>query len=459
MGNTKAIRLYLLLLVPFLTGCTCKPALKDALESSGTNRSELEAVLDHYRSADKELKKAVSCLISSLPGHYSYSGDSIQDYYRYAYNVLSDSSLTPEQQRDMLRDISDSLYSHLAGQTVPDAQVVRADFLIHSIDLAYSQWKNCPWAVQVTFQDFLDYMLPYKAVELQELDYWRDTLYNRYSKDLEHPVVNDVEYNTTMGIADYIRSTFIERTGRYGLYNRSGLPLMSAELYPIQTFGDIPDYALSGCLALRAGGIPVALDETPVGSRDVAATRWFTVLGDNGEQWWSEWDLSTTIGAGFFPYERGPKVYRNTLLINPDRLEYERKSKHPLHFDMCKADITDQYFITSDLDIRITPSQRKLIHDRYAYIASAVRVKDVLADTVITGSHAWQIVDFGKVSSKKIHFSRMGREVMYQLFVYDGDSIVEFMDPFILNKSGNIETITADSAKSEMLDYLRNNPL
>ena len=443
----------------FSAGCSQKPTVRYALRVSGENRAELEEVIKHYRDANPELKEVVNRVIASLPGHYSYSDNSIYDYYEYAHAVLEDDSLSREQQRDMLRDITDSLYGNLPLNVIPDAKVVKADFLIHSIDFAYNQWKNCPWAMQVSLSEFIDYMLPYKGVELQELDYWRDTLYNRYCKDLEQPVINDVEYNTTMGIADYIRRAVMDRTGRYGLYTRSGLPLLSADLLPIQTFGDIPDYALLGCLAMRSGGIPVALDETPVGSRFVAPSRWFTILGDNGQRLWSEWDLSTTIGIGFFPDERGPKVFRNILGINQKRFEYAQKSKYPINFDLCKDDITDQYFCTDDIDVSITPSERNKIKDRYAYIAAAVRRIDPVADTLITGSHDWKIVDFGRVYNDHIHFEKIGRETLYQMMCYDGNDFSEVSLPFILHKSGMIEFIPADSAKSAALDKWRNNPL
>ena len=221
--------LLLIAAVMLFVGCTKHPTVRYALRAAGKNRAELQRVIEHYHNADPELKKAARYVIASLPGHYSYRDDKIHDYYNFAHSMLINDTLSPERQRDLLRDVTDSLYSDLPQNVVSDVEIVKSDFLIHSIDLAYSQWKNCPWAMQVTFSEFLDFMLPYKAIELQELDDWRDTLYNRYSKDLEQPVINDVEYNTTMGIADYIRTTVQNRTGRYGLYDRSGLPLLSAD--------------------------------------------------------------------------------------------------------------------------------------------------------------------------------------------------------------------------------------
>ena len=56
-----------------LQGCgkTSVP-LETALALAGSNRSELEAVLDHY--ADDSLKsEAARFLIENMPGHFSYA--------------------------------------------------------------------------------------------------------------------------------------------------------------------------------------------------------------------------------------------------------------------------------------------------------------------------------------------------------------------------------------------------
>lgn len=456
------IRLIWMLLSIFLliliSSCNGGSLLNQSLNSAGNNRPELEKVLDHYKD-DAEKLLAAKFLIENMLAHYSYKDhDAIIRYYEFAESVLA-SDMTPEKQRDTLLFVTDSFYRDLPKQTVPDAQIITSEFLIHTIDLAYNQWKTCPWAVQVTFDDFLEYLLPYKATELQELDYWRDSLYYHFSDGLNNLIPNDVEYNTTMGIADMIRNEVLNKINRHGLYTRSGLPLLNSYLLPRQTFGNIPDYVLLSVLTFRSTGIPVVQDETPVGSRYEAAAKWFVIMGDNGEKSWSEWDLSTTIGSGFFPYERGPKVFRNTYAINPDRFEYMRKTKYLFPFELGKKDITDQYFRTSDISVPINKSQRKTLKDKYVYIASAIRQKDLKTDSVIAGTHDWAIVDFGSMKHGNAQFKKMGREVLYQVLGYDGKELKEIAEPFILHKDGMIEYILSDTVSSKNLDKWRNNPL
>lgn len=435
----------------FVCSCKSNSDLEQSLKSAGPNRTELETVLNHYRVVDPNPDKLRSAefLIANLPAHYSYAGTEIYDYYDYAAKIFANASLTPEQQRDSLLAITDLKYRDLPNHTIPDAQIIKADFLIDNIDKAYTQWTTCPWASQVTFDEYLEWLLPYKAIELQELDHWRDTLLIHFGKGLEHPIVNDVECNTTMGIADMIRSDAYNALNRYGLYTREGLPLLSAYLQVHQTYGDIPDYALTAVLAMRSAGIPAVLDETPVGSRGTAATKWFVIISDRGEHLTSEWDLSTMIGGGFFPYERGPKVYRNSYAINKEREEYKKNAKYQYPFDLGKMDVTSQYFLTSNIQIPVEKSVRNLLKDKYVYIASAVRNED----------NPWQIVDFGMIRHGKACFHDMGREVLYIVMGYDGEKLIPISEPFILHKDKHIEYVNADTKNSPSLDRWKNNAL
>ena len=439
------------LFVAICSGCGQGKDLNRALQFANSNRSELETVLNHYRTVDNNPQKlrAAEFLIKNMPAHYSYAGSEIYEYYEYAAQVLANKSLTPEQQRDSLLAITDQKYRDLPNHTVSDAQVIKADFLIDNIDKSYTQWTTCPWASQVTFDEYLEWMLPYKAIELQELDHWRDTLLAHFGTGLEHPIKNDVEYNTTMGVADMIRNDAYNGLHRYGLYTRAGLPLLSAYLLAHQTYGDIPDYALTAVLCFRSAGIPAVLDETPVGSRGTAATRWFVIISDRGEELTSEWDLSTQIGWGFFPYERGPKVYRNTYAINKERLKYKEQAKYQYPFDLGKKDITSKYFLTSDLSIPIDNAVRKRLKDKYVYIASAVRSEE----------EPWQIIDFGVLKHGKAIFHDMGREVLYTVMGYDGNTLIQITNPFILHKDENIEYVNADTISSSSLDKWKNNAL
>lgn len=425
---------------------SCNSQLELALESAGSNRNELETVLAHYNGQPQKLA-AARFLIENMPAHYSYRPGIIDDYYSYADRILNDSTLCPEQQRDSLLALSDSKYADLPDYTIPDAQIISADYLIRNIDRTYELWTRCPWSGHISFQEYLEWLLPYKACQFQEFDFWADSLLAEFGDGLKHPVRNDVEYNTATGVSDMLRREALEKTNRYGLYTRSGLPLLSAHLITHRTFGDIPDYALLATLLMRSAGIPAVLDHTPVGPRYTAATTWFVVLDDRCQEQASEWDLATNIGWGFFPYERGPKVFRHTYAIDRRRKEYYRKARYRHPFELAQKDVTEKYFLTSDLSIPIQKNRVKALKDKYVYIESALK------------DSTWQIVDFGEMKGNKAQFSRMGREVMYRIKGFDGERLTTIYDPFILHKDGSLETINPDSVNSPTMNRWKNCPL
>lgn len=84
----------------------------------------LQELILHYQTVDPVPEKlsAALFLIDNMPGHYSYAGPEIYSYYDYAASILADTLLTPEQQRDSLLAISDSLYRDLPNQRIPDSR-------------------------------------------------------------------------------------------------------------------------------------------------------------------------------------------------------------------------------------------------------------------------------------------------------------------------------------------------
>jgi len=446
----------------FLIGCSQTGDIQYVLKSAGSNRPELENVLEHYRAIDPNPDKlrAAKFLIENLPAHYSYADNDIYLYYEYAARILVNKKLTPEQQRDSLLAITDSKYRDLWNHTIPDAQIIKADYLIDNIDMSYTQWKTSPWASQVTFDEYLEWILPYKAVELQELDYWRDTLLAHFGDGLKNMIPDDVEYGTTIKTADIVRNETLRKLNRHGLYSRAGLPLLSANLQARQTYGNISDYTLTAVLTFRSVGIPAVIDETPVGSRGTAASCWFVLLSDYGIEVPSEWDLSTVPGWGFFPYERGPKVFRRTYAINPDRLQYHRKAKYVYPFELARKDVTDKYFLTSDLELPIKKEVRKQLKDKYVYIASAERRgTDISSQPSSLGMDGWKIVDFGKIVKGQACFKKMGREVMYLALGYDGRGLIPITEPFVLHKDGHLDFVDASTVNQPQYDSYKNNPI
>lgn len=422
-------------LMLMIVSCDNSRHLNQALRYAGDNKIELEKVLNHY-SKDAEKLAAARFLIENMPAHYSYRGDDIKRYYELANKVLI-SDLTPIQQRDSLRNFCENEIPNLDKRTISDVKIITSKFLIHNIDQAFDKWKNCPWAKHLSFDEFCEWILPYKVVEFQELDYWRDTLQMYFSDGLTKMIPDDVEYNTCFKTLDIVRNELLRKIKPYGMYTKAGYPLLSASLLPKQTFGRCEDYVNLGVMTYRSMGLPAIIDETPFWGRYRAGHTWYTILGDRGQELPSEWDLGSVPGWQFFPFERIPKVFRSTYAVNKNIVKYRKHSKYKYPFPVCIKDVTEKYMRPTDIVVEIMKdpkTDRKIkVKEKYAYIATF-------------NGHAtdWSIVDFGYIKKGKATFHKMGRNILYIALGFNGRSLVPITKPFILQKDGSVNYIHTD---------------
>lgn len=176
------VKIVILLLLPFLLSCHRKSSLEQVLELAGKNRPELEKVLDHYKHEPLKLK-AAKFLIENMDSYSFVTSPELDDYYKTMDSIFAingNDDLTREQ---------DSLLTQLnkpnsfSFKSIPDLQYVSADFLIDNIDRAFEAWKS-PFAKDLSFDDFCEYLLPYKVGSTDRPDFWRETY-----KDTFYPYV------------------------------------------------------------------------------------------------------------------------------------------------------------------------------------------------------------------------------------------------------------------------------
>ncbi|NDV65523.1 hypothetical protein [Bacteroides sp. 224] len=160
-----------------LYACNKKTSdLENALIMAGENRNELEKVLSHYSQHPEDtLKYKAACfLIENMPEHYSYKDSFyINRYYQQLDSVA-------DIYKDQHIDIKDRLFRQITKEynqkmeVIPDIQIMQANYLIENIDRSFDVWLNGEWSQHLDFDEFCEYILPYKSCEAQIFDNWRD---------------------------------------------------------------------------------------------------------------------------------------------------------------------------------------------------------------------------------------------------------------------------------------------
>ena len=424
-----------------------------ALKAAGKNKTELKAVLKHYRTVDKdpEKLKAAKYLIANMPAHYSYRDTAaINRYYSQALEILG-TGPSPDWQRDTLRKISDTQYPGITRDVIPDVEVMTADYLIYSIDHAFNQWKTQPWAKHLSYEDFRDWILPYKVTELQSFDDWRSILSQHYSDSISKVTDVDDQRNTIYGAIEIVRNEIHSKQSAIGhrviWEDRGSIPMRSAATWTRMTYGSCIDYVTMGVAVFRSMGLPAVVDQVPMWGRNSEGHSWYVFPDDRGREQVTINSLIMPAGMQFYPYERIPKVWRHGYAINRDVVEYRNTAKYDYPFDLCRQDVTDLYNVTSDLEIDVDiESLQKLDDHKYAYIAMAVN-----AD-----GPQWRILDYGLLKRNKAHFTNMGRNMLYIAMGYDGKKLIPISQPFILRKSGKVDYLDKkEKAQTASIDLRR----
>jgi hypothetical protein len=434
-------KLKLLFLLILASSCTNSlNLLEEALELSGNNRVELEKVLDHYANEPLKLK-AARFLIENMPEHFSYLNQTyVEKYYDEIDSVNQHTNLSNEELADRYKAIV-SKYSK-APSLVQDLQIVSADYLIDNIDRAFNDWQNGNWATHLNFEEFCEYLLPYKVSEYQTLDNWRE-----YFSDT---VYGDLLYFPY--IAHYSRSTYWAcHTVQQKLIKLNPKRYIDVPIqYPVKRMNslmhtllkkDCEDSNIANVSVLRAKGIPAMMDFTPSWPDRNSGHEWCVILDNTGKNRWFQ-------GLDFLEnsYLGSPmsKVFRRRYAINPELVELNMSEKNvpSLFHDIHITDVTDEYFRTSDVTVNLGTR-----HGQYAYLS------------VFNYGH-WKPVHWGKIVSTQAVFKNMGRDAVYlPLCMSEEGQFIPAASPFILTSLGEVKPVVPDTTQRQTLKLIRKYPV
>lgn len=424
--------------------CTGQIRLAHVLDYAGNNKGELERVLEHYSSNPEDsLKlKAARFLIRNMAGHYSYSYSGMEEVYDRIDSVYS-LDIAPARKM-ALADSIIGLYP-VAGNLVEDCRVIKADYLIKNIDDAFAGWKAQYFNTGLSFDDFCDFILPYKVVETQALDGWRDTLRKRFPTMFSGYEPYNGEYRKFA----YYGATVVNNALREHLTPRplnKEYPhpcLMDANILYSMPYGRCDDFSVIAVALLRSQGFAAALEYVPVWHDQNNGHTFFSVW-NGGKFLPMIWGYESNPGDAFPPDQLCAKVYRYTYSRNGRVDEYRRKSGYVYPgFNVFTQDVTSEYMSVSDITVKINADRS---FDKYVYIATFNR-------------GGWLIQDFGiRKGTKKAFFRNMGREIAYIVLGYDGRSLKPVSEPFFLHWDGSIEYVVPDHSRLRKLELSRKFP-
>lgn len=420
--------------------CNRRDALTEALVFAGDNRGELERVLAHYSANhDNALKlKAAEFLITNMSAHFSYSYPKYLESY---CNEIADSVTVDNPAGvnvEIMERISNRYDHNVFRQYESDLKLITAEYLIDNIERAFNVWQNGEWAVHLSFDDFCEYILPYKVSNSQLLDNWREYAEPLFKSDLDMLHLADLYKNSVFHASTRISKQLIN-------LNKQVYPAAGINMFPIQKIGTLAkmplgncsDYTMLATAVMRSKGIPIAEDYTPQWPFQAGAHSWSVLLDNNFKNLIFSAG-SSNPGEVHKPDEKMAKVFRQTFSINKEimALQYSEKEVPSRLSNVCVKDVTDEYMDTRDIEMVIPRRYRG--HYKYAYLA-------------VFDNRNWIPIQFGKISGRKVKFEKMGKNCIYLPVFYHNQEIVPFDVPFRLSPTGEIVRHDGDAKEKQTI--------
>ncbi len=417
--------------------------LEKALLLAGNNRAELEKVLEHYQNDSLKLK-AARFLITNMPGHGTYVGKNVDVFYKALDSILpyerdvDHINLLQDKINQLVKDINP--YEKM--QWREDIHSIKADFLRNNIDHAFKAWQEEPFARHINFEDFCEYLLPYR-VENEPLEYWRDSIYPHYNKIKYLGYYDGSEYSTYWACCSLNDS--VKNGSPIRLEQDNWRVTRKYSIMKRMTYGKCEDYAVLATYVMRAKGIPVMIDYTPQWPYRSLGHSWNIVKVNDGRN-------VKFGGADTNPGERHKaavkmaKVYRKTYAINKKSLVYRCGNEEiPEQFSSpFMKDVTHEYFEGTNIQIPLEyePSQAR----KFVYLC-------------VFDNKEWIPVSFSEKKNGKATFTHVGKDILYLVASYVNHTMEPATSPFIIDLKGDIHFCKPDKERVQTRRLERKYPI
>lgn len=417
--------------------------VKESLELAGSNKGELEKVLRHYgwHSRDSQKFRAACFLIGNMRWHYSTKQiKNVDPQIKWfsqvadsAYNAIwqeSGGSLSALNRcetilRKRFKWLTDSVRkchfrkSEVSSDVFPDLRALDSKFLIDHIDNAFRQWKQSPFARQLSYDDFCEYLLPYRSLRAYPITASGNVLSGKYEKFVCH--------DSSETLAQHVR--------RYNCRITAGRNLLGWRT--IKDFGiynlsfrghDCIDVAVWGADILRSCGIPVKVEYCDA-YRSYAGRHFFCAALDTTGIWQGfsiESEVpgrkNWTIGSMMNLYRWCYGAQKNT----PYFLKREGEYLPSLFATPCFREVTSERVPVARVRIPFPVKTS----NRLAYLA-AFQAKRELAPVT------WGTID--SVRQEVCFDNTMFRRLYFPVY-YEGQELRFFGDPFYIVSDTTVDS-------------------
>lgn len=425
----KIIKLFIPLLVSFPN-----EDINKTLDKASENKVELSKVITHYKSIDKSPEKyeAAIFLLENMHYHYSRGQISLEnealEQWRLEtdsiyYSLSKDKSISELQNQilgDSLSCIQKRRRDHLNNYPIPkitvhndfywDCQEISSDFLINHIDNAFKVWKSSKYARHLTFDEFKEYILPYRSIK----GYGFNTSGRQFNEYFSKHVLAD----TSSSLREHIQRYNLAVNGMRNLNGKDSRKGGIYDLYS-NSFHDCVDIASYGCNILRACGIPTVV-EYNICYRDFSGRHFHCNTYNTNKEWQTFNPESSLPGDGDWAFAHTLNVYRQLYGAQrntPFFLKNNNEYTPPLLSSPCIKDVTSNFHKTVAIELPFLEKPS----NRLAYLGTFHKASNGLLPVT------WGEID---TLSNKVCFEHAIPNIIYFPIYYPDSDFKAFGEPF-----------------------------
>lgn len=393
------------------------------IRKAGKNGEKLYDVLRHYSSQKDTLKWEAACfLIRNMDIHASETyfwtdtSDKRVEFNEFDYPSYEEAVATfnKRSSQEKIKPVPIK---------IQDIEQIGSDYLIRHIDNSFLLKKQ-KWAFRLSFEDFCEYLLPYRNV-VEPIDEWQDVYRKRFAHliDPKKTVSENIKSINT-DLESWFQNTFV--LGK----SKEPQPFLSPLQLLFRKQGPCEDMVNLTLFALRSQGFAGSIDFVPAWGTSTGKHYWNTVI-DNGR--FLPFEGATKGGTENFRIPREPsKVIRITYGKQPGVLAgYLDKKDIPAGYMQWYnyKDVTREYWRVRDIQCSLYPTSEKI-----AYIS-------------VHNNGKWIPVYWGKIENGKAQFKDMCCGVAYVPYTYKNGKTICSGDPVLLHADGQQETLKINKNK------------
>lgn len=398
----------------FLASCNHYTQKTDsALNNAGNNRKELEKVLDFYKTnpADSLKYKAAIFLIENLP--YRFSKKSIPGYEK-AFDSIKNFPFGKVREiafRKIFKVVPKDETFDISEMT-SDIQEISYSFLTKNIDQSFATWNKIPKEKRASFDDFCQYILPYKTANEPFEEGVREKLAKKYAWAAQNlkagaslqTVVDSVAANFNFVVMNDISKLYAQT-----------LSISEVEKVRFGKCSDGVNYLVN---VFRSLGIVSATDMvTHWGNHPTIGHSWLYVKYGNEEY---ATDVRGKIDLKvLYADESIPKIQRESYLLQ------ENNPFSPLTED-------------------VTSSYGKVVDIAIPNLLKAPQAQPVLC--VFDVNKEWDPITYGNYKNNNFTFNNIGVNVLYMAASQEENGIVPANYPFYIDKAKKLHFFKPQSS-------------